>query len=191
MRRSLRVVFIGVVSVLLVLPAGSAQALNADTLVSVGSPSSPFSANKQNEPAVAIDANHPTVLAAGANDNIDMEACNAGLDNDCPFTEGVGVSGVYFSFDSGTSWVQPTFTGWSARNCVGAPGDSDPAVRAAGRPDRHVAGLFRGGPRLRWRPGGGVRAGVQERRLLVGERLPAVLREPDVELPWALGVLGV
>jgi hypothetical protein len=126
MQKRLRAVLFGAVSAVLLVPAASAQALNADTLVNVGSPSSPFSANKQNEPAVAIDANHTTVLAAGANDNIDMEACNAGPDNDCPFTEGVGVSGVYFSFDSGTTWFQPTFTGWSARNCVGVVGDDDP-----------------------------------------------------------------
>jgi hypothetical protein len=127
MRKRLWIMLTGAVAALLVIPAGSATALDPDTLVTVGSPSSPFSPNKQNEPAVAIDANHPTVLASGANDNIDMEACNAGPDNDCPFTEGVGVSGVYFSFNSGTSWFQPTFTGWSARNCTGVPGNSDPA----------------------------------------------------------------
>src|SRR4029453_18237052 len=132
MRKPLRALVIGAVAALLALPIGSAQALNADTLVTVGSPSSPFSPNKQNEPAVAIDANHPTVLAAGANDNIDMEACNAGPDNDCPFTEGVGVSGVSFSFDSGTTWIQPTYTGWSARHCTGAPGDAPPCEPRVG-----------------------------------------------------------
>jgi hypothetical protein len=145
MRKPVRALLVLATVALVAVQGGSALAFNADTRVTVGSPASPFSQNKQNEPAVAIDANHPNVLAAGSNDNIDMEACNAGTDNTCPFTEGVGVSGIYFSFNNGTSWIQPTYRGLSARNCLGVVGDSDPPCEPQVGPIGTLPGYFEAG----------------------------------------------
>ena len=154
---SRRIHYLGIalVTLLMLALAAPALAFNPDTRVSIGSPTSPFSQNKQNEPAIAVDANHPDVLVAGSNDNIDMEACNAGDDNTCPFTEGVGGSGVYFSFDSGDSWVQPTYTGYSARfglnnSCLGVVGPDagctpDPNGPIGTLPNYYEAGLVSDG----------------------------------------------
>jgi hypothetical protein len=90
--------------------------------VSVGSPPDTTPQNHQNEPAVAVDANHPNVLVAGWNDFVDWAPCpqadaiNFGTCAD-PADDGVGLSAVAFSFDRGHSWIQPTYTGWTAADC--------------------------------------------------------------------------
>lgn len=122
-----------------------AAAAPSDVLVTNGSPVTPFSQNKQNEPAVAIDAHAPSVVAAGANEEVDFESCAAGNPTTCPFTPGVGVSGIYLSSTGGASWVQPTYTGWSARDCLG-PAACQPHVGPIGTlPRYYEAGLVSDG----------------------------------------------
>jgi hypothetical protein len=127
------------------LPA-SARAQTAEAKVSVAGPSTPYLPNAVNEPAVAIDANHPAVLAAGANDLVDSAPCNG---SSCNLTPDIGISGVYFSFNEGASWIQPTYTGLTAQNGIthigsihtlprylenGASSHGDPALAFGPRP---------------------------------------------------------
>jgi len=60
-----------------------------------------------------MDANHPDVLAAGANDLVDNAPCQG---SSCDLTPDIGISGVYFSFNRGDTWTQPTYTGLTAQN---------------------------------------------------------------------------
>ena len=109
---------------LLVMPAPALAVAPANALVSVGSPVGTTPQNHQNEPAVAMDAHRPNVLAAGVNDFLDWQPCPqdaATTGGTCRGSNvGVGLSGVYFSFDSGHSWTQPTYTGLTSRDCTAA-----------------------------------------------------------------------
>src|SRR5437588_5508965 len=94
----------------------------ASSIVTSGSPPNKTPQNHQNEPAVAVDAAHPNILAAGVNDFVDWRPCpqdDATQNGTCfdPADNPVGLSGVYFSFDSGHTWTQPTYTGLTAHDC--------------------------------------------------------------------------
>jgi hypothetical protein len=97
--------------VALAIPA-TAGAQTAEAKVSVAGPTSPYLPNAVNEPALAIDANHPAVLAAGANDLVDSAPCKG---SSCDLTPDIGISGIYFSLDEGATWIQPTYTGLTAQ----------------------------------------------------------------------------
>ena len=146
-----------IAAVALAVPA-SAQA--SESLVNTGGPPSPFPQNKQNEPGLAIDPTNPNVMAAGSNDEIDNLPCD---EADCAFTPGVGDSGIYFSFDGGVSWTQPTYQGYSGRDGSAGPGpigtlpnyyenglvsDGDPVLAYGPKPNGNGGFTYANGARL-------------------------------------------
>jgi hypothetical protein len=138
-----------------------ANAVSAESKVSVGSPPTPYLPNGINEPALAMDANHPAVLAAGANDLVDNSPCQG---SNCDLTPDIGISGIYFSFNSGETWTQPTYTGLTAQDGTGThvgpihtlpnyfehgmSSHGDPALAFGPRPDANGNFSWANGSRL-------------------------------------------
>src|SRR5215510_14049688 len=114
-RRSAIVVALLALIAALAVPA-LASGASTEAKVTVGSPTTPYLPNGSNEPALAMDANHPAVLAAGANDLVDNSPCQG---SNCDLTPDIGISGIYFSFNSGETWTQPTYTGLTAQDGTG------------------------------------------------------------------------
>ena len=164
-----RFVLLLVAAGVLAVPASA----GASSIVTVGSPAGTTPQNHQNEPAVAVDANRPWVLAAGVNDFIDWRPCppSSTQTHTCfdPADNPVGLSGVYFSFNNGNSWVQPTYTGLTARDCAptgsctahmgpigtlpwyaenGLISSGDPAVAFGPKPDASGRFSWQNGSRL-------------------------------------------
>jgi hypothetical protein len=128
-----------------------------DALVSVASPANNHPQNAQNEPALAVSAARPDVLAAGSNDLVDMQPCSRLASTEhaaCSFplgtfNLGVGLAGVYFSFDRGHTWTQPTYTGLTAADCSPTVEPCTPHVG----PIHTVPNYYENGLRSRSDPG--------------------------------------
>ena len=170
-KRVLVLVAIIVTAAVAALPAVPASA-QGDTLVSVGSPPSPFAQNKQNEPTVAIDAHNPSVVVAGSNDEIDIEACNAGN----PTRR--GHHGRLLLVRRWTDVDTAHLHGMDGAGLTG-PG----TLHTARRADRHPPEVLREWTGLRRGPLSCLRPTTgPEWEVLLVERLTSLLRQPDLEL---------
>ena len=137
--------------------AGPAAPGGTGATVSVGSPTDIAARNAQNEPALAADPTAPNILAAGANDLVDTQPCSEQASTTagtCYFPRGtynlgVGLMGVYFSFDSGHSWIQPTYHGLTAAGCDPT---AEPCTPQPG-PINTIPNYFENGLRSRSDPG--------------------------------------
>jgi hypothetical protein len=137
--------------------AAGAATTATSALVSVGSPTGSHPRNAQNEPALAVDPTAPNILAAGANDLVDTQPCSqkaATTAGACSFplgtfNLGVGLMGVYFSFNSGHSWIQPTYQGLTAADCSPT---TEPCTPHVG-PIHTVPNFYENGLRSRSDPG--------------------------------------
>ena len=157
----------------------------SDVLVSSGSNPTPFSQNKQNEPAVAIDQRPPERPRGG----LERRARHGGLQRRpgqrLPVHRGRRrVRDLLLLRQWPELDASRRYTGWSARDdCQGAPGtttipcepDHNGPIGTLPRYDE-VGLVADGDPALAFGP-----APDDNGEVLVGQRLAALLREPGVQ----------
>lgn len=95
----------------------------------------PYQANHQSDPMIAVDQQHPSYAVTSLDDGVDEPACQDGT---CEQVPGVGTAGLSLSVDGGHTWVRPTYQGLTARGCSGGcqartgPIDTLPGYAAKG-----------------------------------------------------------
>ena len=168
-----------------------ATASAADTLVSTGSPS-PVLAEQAERAGRGRRPGAPEHRRRGLQRRDRHGGLQRRAGRRLPVHPGRRRLGHLLLADSGASWTQPTYTGLTGRNCLGAAGRHRPAVHADHRarsarcPNYAAAGLVSDGDPAR-RLGA---ASACRRPLRVGQRLAAVLREPDLGRPGRRAVQG-
>ena len=113
-------VLLSAISACAVLSPATAMAQSGDTLVTIGSPPTPFSQNKQNEPAVTYDPSNPQVARGGRERQHRPGGLQRGRPEDVPVHGWRRRLGHLLlvqrrpELDS-----QPTYNGLTARDCLG------------------------------------------------------------------------
>jgi hypothetical protein len=92
-----------------------------------------FPQNKQNESTVAVDPLNASVVAVGANDEIQEPDCTpaTGGPSSCPFSPTVDTMGVYITTNGGSSWTQQILDAFPATQFRT---DGDPALAWGPKP---------------------------------------------------------
>jgi hypothetical protein len=106
--KTLAAACVSIAAVVLVVAAAAAVVVR-DPAISSNEPL-PFPQDAENEPTLALDRNtmrKGPLLIAGGNDYHDQTTCKDSTK--CSFTEGVGISGVYFS--GGGTWHAASYSG--------------------------------------------------------------------------------
>src|SRR2546430_16291154 len=101
MKKILAVAAAGFVAVAVAVGVAGATASGDDTIVTSGSPSTPFTQNKQNEPAVPGNPNHPGIAAAGPKGGIRLQACHHPAPTTRPVPGGGRAPWILFPADRG------------------------------------------------------------------------------------------
>jgi hypothetical protein len=93
-----------------------------------------FPRNKQNESTVAVNPIDPTIVAAGANDEIQEPLCTpaTGGPSSCPFDPFTDSMGVYITNDAGATWSQQIL---DAHSTTIYTTDGDPALAWGPKPN--------------------------------------------------------